>query len=292
MLTHRLAFTVLVGACGITLGNATVDDLRKTLARMGAQLVMVGDSTMGMQRTFLQRHGMNSSQMTMFPNAGGVCPSCDFPSLPEKSACAFVNKTLEKRKFSRVIVYINLGALHLLHLHPYRKFAYSPGHGSWKADFWGLLFLETWMKSEIDCLSALAALVIVMLPHHICESCYHGKYKTAVEDPENTITGCARQIANDTAITLPGANGICRASMFTGSGTDDLARRMSNVVHSHFSCAHASKRTPVCILDANHLTQEMTHSCEYTTDGRHYNESVIGMEVEALGSIITKLHPE
>lgn len=137
-------------------------------------------------------------------NAGGAahCVDCDMPSLPSHQACTQVRDIYDssndaKRDESsssrmllspspltfeeRPIIYLNMGALHLMHLTPARPWVLShadhPPEGKHGGDFYGWLFLEDWLRAELECLSKLASSIVIMTPHFVCDAKFIGRYR-------------------------------------------------------------------------------------------------------------------
>ena len=198
---------------------------------------------------------------------------------------------------SNVVVYLNFGALHMLHITPVRPWIFAPFNDSEftepSADFNGFSTLEEIMLEELECLSrANVSLIVVQTPHTICDKVFHAPYSDWLNAGLSiSLQKCAWTLKNHSSVTLKrGPLELCKDGLFNELGSQQLARRMSAVVSRYACDSSGDQPTPVCLVDANGLTAGLKGSCSnYTTDGRHYDSSIVMKEVEALARIVRRL---
>jgi hypothetical protein len=197
---------------------------------------------------------------------------------------------------SNVVAYLNFGSLHLLHITPARPWIFAPFNDSEfkqpSADFNGFAKLEEDMLREIECFSrAGVSLIVVQTPHMICDDVFGGAYKTFLhEDLPTSLQECVESLKNHFGESLErDPLDLCKDGLFNKLGSQRLAERMRAVVSRYRCDPHTDQfnGVPVCLVDAYSLTSNLDGPCSnYTKDGRHYDDSMVTKEVEALARIV------
>jgi len=278
-------------------------------------IVMSGDSTMRAQAVHLYskfKQNIPNTVINFLPIAGGHAPHPR--SLPSVySTCTHVSDLLSRhlksgRPVSKVVVYVNFGLLHLLHVHPHRpwelrnstRLAAKAYH---YADFQGFFNLENWIASEVECLSGLAevALILIQTPHHMCDASISGIYRSALASTNigDTVSECASHLSELTALSSSQAHSLCADGVFTGENTAKLAARMRGV-SKRYACSVTGEKgsgargaaavPPVCVIDSHRMTAALPNCSEATQDGRHYDENVLLDEVAELKGYLSRLN--
>ena len=253
-----------------------------------ANILMVGDSTMKKQYELLLEalNDDTSKNVTpfLYENAGQKWDN--YPSahtadrvLREIAAPkSRVKSPFDLRGPPRFdVVYLNFGAVHLLHLSPQRNFwrneytlKKKPGC---KVDFDGYLYFEEWIEAEIMAYRTVATSVVLMTPNWICADKFSGAYAhLAGEGSQESIEKCVYGFRSSEwpwPLVPRDAAAACASGRFTGNGTESLAKRLRNV----------AARLGAPVVDATAQTKGL---CNSTKDGKHYNSDVVAAQLEEL----------
>ena len=265
-----------------------------------ANILMVGDSTMKSQyNLLLQALNHTSKNVTpfLYENAGRVHERLvrgtlfqwgDYPSAhtadrvlreiaaPKSRVKSPFNLTLGVPRFD--VVYLNFGALHLLHLAPEWNFWRNQYTLKKKpcaqcADFDGYFYFEEWIEAEIMAYRTVATSVVLMTPNWICADKFSGAYAhLAGEGSQESIEKCVYGFRSSEwpwPLVPRDAAAACASGRFTGNGTESLAKRLRNV----------AARLGAPVVDATAQTKGL---CNSTKDGRHYSSDVVAAQLEEL----------
>ena len=268
-----------------------------------ANILMVGDSTMLRQYDLLLKALNDDTSKNVTPffymNAGrkwGFYPSAHTADRVLREIAApksRVKSPFDLRGPPRFdVVYLNFGALHLLHLAPLRNFwrnqytsKKKPGGGGTKVDFrgrnqtWskvdfdGYFYFEEWIEAEIMAYRTVATSVVLMTPNWICADKFSGAYAhLAGEGSQESIEKCVYGFRSSEwpwPLVPRDAAAACASGRFTGNGTESLAKRLRNV----------AARLGAPVVDATAQTKGL---CKSTKDGRHYSSDVVAAQLEEL----------
>jgi len=275
-------FLFLGGARAILAGE------RVTPWSKPANILMVGDSTMKNQYELLLEalNDDTSKNVTpfLYENAGQK-----WDNYPSAHTADRVLREIAAPK-SRVkspfnlrgpprfdVVYLNFGAVHLLHLSPQRNFwrneytlKKKPGC---KVDFDGYLYFEEWIEAEIMAYRTVATSVVLMTPNWICADKFSGTYAhLAGKGSQESIKHCVYGFRSSKwpwPLVPRDAAAACASGRFTGNGTESLAKRLRNV----------AARLGAPVVDATAQTKGL---CKSTRDGIHYSSDVVAAQLEEL----------
>ena len=284
-------FLFLGGARAILAGE------RVTPWSKPANILMVGDSTMKNQYELLLEalNDDTSKNVTpfLYENAGQKWDN--YPSAHTADRVlreiAAPNLSPKSRRDSRVkspfnlrgpprfdVVYLNFGALHLLHLAPEWNFWRNQYTLKKKpcaqcADFDGYFYFEEWIEAEIMAYRTVATSVVLMTPNWICADKFSGAYAhLAGEGSQESIEKCVYGFRSSEwpwPLVPRDAAAACASGRFTGNGTESLAKRLRNV----------AARLGAPVVDATAQTKGL---CKSTEDGRHYSSDVVAAQLEEL----------
>lgn len=254
-------------------------------------ILMVGDSTMKSQYNLLLNalnHTSKNVTPFLYENAGlqwGDYPSAHTAdrvlreiAAPKSRVKSPFNLTLGAPRFD--VVYLNFGALHLLHLAPIRNFwrnqytsKNKTGGGGTKVDFDGYFYFEEWIEAEIMAYRTVATSVVLMTPNWICADKFFGAYAhLAGEGSQESIEKCVYGFRSSEwpwPLVPRDAAAACASGRFTGNGTESLAKRLRNV----------AARLGAPVVDATAQTKGL---CKSSKDGRHYSSDVVAAQLEEL----------
>mmetsp|Transcript_22297 Transcript_22297/g.73576 ORF Transcript_22297/g.73576 Transcript_22297/m.73576 type:complete len:334 (+) Transcript_22297:354-1355(+) len=184
------------------------------------------------------------------------------------------------------VVYLNFGALHLLHLGDVRPFhtssdrscdafgKASPAHMGRGGDLDGYVHLEENIARDIDAYLAVASLVVVSTPNAMCDSKLNGVFSKSID--EQVVSKCAAGVVAMRPELQGRATEICREGTFNGPGVASLASRVRAATQSAIK-KHSAQR--VALVDAHSMTEGQ---CEETEDGRHYSDSIMRQQLVEL----------
>lgn len=261
-------------------------------------ILMVGDSTMRSQYKLLLEalNDDTSKNVTPFLYENAGYHWGDYPSVhtadrvlreiaaPKSRVKSPFNLTLGAPRFD--VVYLNFGALHLLHLAPERHFwrkQYTlkkktapqkfDGYHLVPADFDGYFYFEEWIEADIMAYRTVATSVVLMTPNWICADKFSGAYAhLAGEGSQESIEKCVYGFRSSEwpwPLVPRDAAAACASGRFTGNGTESLAKRLRNV----------AARLGAPVVDATAQTKGL---CKSTKDGIHYSSDVAAAQLEEL----------
>ena len=250
----------------LTINTLAVNgSIHKWSAVQNMTIFMLGDSTMNRQAekfcTLLNGSMRDKDQLK-------VCRSKQYNVTLVRSANVVSAGVIDKNakyvtdaiKATNIpdVVYFN-GALHFLHLIPYRK---------WNYDEWA-----TVEESAIEMVNNVKSMaprahVIFMKNHAICEQKYIKGYKEMIQKMKTEPTTkwaneCVHWLMKHATESKKSAEEKCVRGIFTTNGVRDLNNRITSSIRNTFD--------DVAVLDLFMFT---LNRCEYTKlgDGRHYSE--------------------
>lgn len=209
-----------------------------------------------------------------------------------------------------MFVYLNLQSLHLLHLYPVRPWVMGltctcSFQATCTSNFLGFVNLERWFESLVEVfLSAETSVraVVIQTPNSVCEEAFVGKYKAWFDNAEDNYKKCAEWVMKNGIRRIDGkvspqavfqhlpqntpfreAEDICRNGVMARNGTDFVARRIRKSVQDM-----VGRGLRVGLVDATDLTRP--DQCSHTSDGRHYDTTVIDRQLDALSDALTRFY--
>lgn len=216
----------------------------------------------------------------------------------------YYNSSARRRHVNAV--FLNFGTLHLLHLHPIRKWTHIDGQiDAWigpslGASFKGFYNLKQWVIRDLEYLSGVPYIdvVIIMTPNNVCINKFTGQYALWFKDAQKNLNLCAQYVRNESAtdnsdqltpaaffsrppssISEKDSADLCDKGIFSSNATKLIADMMRAVA--------SSLRFPkVRVLDATNITQ--IAGCAHTNDGRHYDIEVVDLQADRLSEIIAE----
>ena len=251
------------------------------------RILVVGDSLMVKQAGALRESSIYMAATTFVPMM--------FPSAVSAKAAIIQYMSA---KFD--VLYIDFGALHMLHIHPVRPFSVKPYKIGYTADIIAFLYLESWMKAELDIYKKAARKIVIMTPNRVCESKFYGEYEYYMNNSHLAISKCVEwfesidegtfeKISADRRLG-PSVFGnlsdsvvrrqVCQDSLFNGRGSFLLAERMKRVV--------LASAIPLGLVDSYELTTAM--GCNHTLDGRHYSEEVMVKRLTEFKEVVQSMN--
>ena len=78
------------------------------------------------------------------------------------------------------VVYLNFGAMHLLHMAPWRYWGSRKANSTKVADFDGYFHFEEWIAADIATYRTVSPSVVVMTPNWICDLKYRSFFRDLV----------------------------------------------------------------------------------------------------------------
>jgi hypothetical protein len=141
-------------------------------------LLFIGDSTMALQKVYVISNKLTKSII-------GFGAYIDLATHDPQSTLSAANSRL---KDAVDVVYLNFGALHLLHYFPEKPFNFGEygGYveGKYSAQYLGNINFESWIEREVLFYLSQPQVkkVILQTPNTICESRFYGVYKQILDE--------------------------------------------------------------------------------------------------------------